>query len=140
LPKRCYDDELSHAGGGLATAIFCRHGGDASTSDVEALLRIRLWSSTSLRHQVVRPRWLGGGQRLWFVAGRGFSSYLPLFLGGDALRTPAMCGGGTKGLDCFSFFCSRVFFAIMEALTSFSSVLCESVVKGPLCNLYLPRV
>jgi hypothetical protein len=46
-------------------AIFCRHGDEISTSDMEDLHRFHLGSSTPLCHQVVRPRWLGCGQRLW---------------------------------------------------------------------------
>jgi hypothetical protein len=118
LPKRCYIGELNHAVGILATAIFCRHGGKSSTSDAEALHRIRRRSSVPLRHQVVRPRWLGGDRRLWFFVGRGCSSSLPLILGGDAFRTPAICGGGTQGLDRFSYLCPRVFFTIWKALSS----------------------
>lgn len=140
LPKRCYDDELNHAGGKLATAIFCRHGGESLTSDEEALLRIRHWSSTLLRHQVVRPRWQGGGQWTRFFAGRGRSSTLPLILGGDALRTPATCGGDTQELDCFFFFSVRVFFVIIEALSSNFKFLVRVLSKGLLCKMYLPRL
>jgi hypothetical protein len=53
-------DELKHAGDILASAIFGRHGGLCSTSDVEAFHRLCCWSSALLRRQVVRPRWLGG--------------------------------------------------------------------------------
>lgn len=138
LPTRCYIDELNHAGGGLATAIFCRHGGEFSTSDEEALLRIRLWSSTSLRRQVVRPRRLGGGQRSRFLAGNGCSSNLPLFLGGDALRTPAMWRRHLRTGLRFLFLFQGVFCKVEGPFLNIA-VLRASVVKGPFCNMYLPR-
>jgi hypothetical protein len=96
-------DELKHAGGILVSAIFGRHGGLYSTSDVDAFHRFCCWSSVLLRRQVVRPRWLGGAQWRRFFAGRGHSSNLPLFLGGYILRTPTTCGGGTRGHDCLIF-------------------------------------
>jgi hypothetical protein len=77
LPKGCYIDELNHAGGILASAILCLHGGESSTSDEEALLQICRWNSTPLCHQVVCPRWLGGGQRRRFFTKRGYTSNLP---------------------------------------------------------------
>jgi hypothetical protein len=40
---------------------------------------------------------------------KGCLSILPLILGGNALRTPTVRGGGTQGLDCFYSFCSMVF-------------------------------
>jgi hypothetical protein len=49
LLEWCCDDELNHAIGTLASAIFYRHGGVSSTFDAESLLRIRRWSSTLLR-------------------------------------------------------------------------------------------
>jgi hypothetical protein len=93
--------ELNHVGGIHAPVIFCRQGGMSSTSMMEAL-RIRRWSSMLPRRQVVRPRRLGGSQRLWFYVGRRPSSALPLLLGGNALRTPAFGGGDARGLDCFA--------------------------------------
>jgi hypothetical protein len=93
-------DELNHACGILADAILCRQGGMSTTSDAEANLRITRWSTTPLRHQVICPWWLGGGQRRWFFVGRGHSSILVLFLGGDAWRTPARSGGDALGFDC----------------------------------------
>jgi hypothetical protein len=111
-------DELKHAGGILVSAIFGRHGGLCSTSDVDAFHRFCCWSSVLLRRQVVRPRWLGGAQWRRFFAGRGHSSNLPLFLGGDALRTPATCDGGTRGLNCFFIFSYRVFYVNKQALSS----------------------
>jgi hypothetical protein len=46
--------------------------------------------------KVVPPRCLGSGQQLWFFAGRGLSSNLLSFLGGDAWRTPLIFGGDTQ--------------------------------------------
>lgn len=109
LPTRCYFDELNHAEGIHASAIFYRHGDASSTSVSEAYLRSCCWSSTLSSHQLVRPRWLGGGQWRRIIAGRGCSSTSPLILGGDSLRTSANCGGDTPRSDCFSLFLSRVF-------------------------------
>jgi hypothetical protein len=83
LPTRCYYDELIHAKGNLALAIFCRHGGVSSTSFVEALLRSCYWSSTLPSHQVVHPRWFEGGQQRRIFTERGRSSTPSLFLDGD---------------------------------------------------------
>jgi hypothetical protein len=81
------------------------------TSTVEAL-RICCESSTSHGHQVVRPRWYGDGQWQRTCAGREPPSYLLLFLGGNASRTPAVIGGVTQGVD--------------RAIFSFSGVLVKS--------------
>jgi hypothetical protein len=100
------------------------------------------WSSTPSYHQVVCPRWFHGVQRRRSFAGFGCSSICAQFLGGDALRMPVTGGGGggTRGPDCFSSICSRVFFAILEGLSSNSRFLSTTDAKGPLCNLYPPRV
>jgi hypothetical protein len=112
------DFELIHADGIIASVIFGRQGGPCSTSDVEAFHRVCCWSSARLRRQVVHPRQLGGAQRRRFFPGRGLPSILPLFLGGGALRTPAICGGDARGPDCFFNFCSRVFYVNVHALSS----------------------
>jgi hypothetical protein len=130
--------ELNHAVGFITTAILCRQIGNLSTSKTEASFCASFWSSTLHCHQVVRPRWLRGGQRWWCIAGRGYSSFLVLFLGGDAWRTPATCGRGTSGLDCFFIFSPRVWFVKVQALSSNFLVLRARVVKGSSCNLYLP--
>jgi hypothetical protein len=128
-----------HAAGSLAAAILGRQGGPSSTSCVEALQRILSRSSSPSRSQVVCPRRRAGDRRQrCFFAGRGYSSYLPQVLGGDALRTPALCGRGTKGPDCTSFLYSGVFIVIWEALSSNYLVLCTSVVKELFCKMYLP--
>jgi hypothetical protein len=44
-----------------------------------------------------------------FFAGREPASILLLFLGGNALSTPASGGGGTQGLDCLEKNCTRMF-------------------------------
>jgi hypothetical protein len=106
----CYIYELRHARGSHAFAIFYRHGDKSSTFVEEAVHQIHRWSLMPLCHQVVRPWWLGGDQWPWFFAERGCPRILPLILGGDALSTPMICGGGTKGLDCFSSFVPGCFF------------------------------
>jgi hypothetical protein len=40
LPKRCYIGKLNHTRGSLDSVIFYRHGGESSTFNKEALLRI----------------------------------------------------------------------------------------------------
>jgi hypothetical protein len=107
--KWCGDFELNHADDIIASAIFSRQGRLCSTSDVEAFHRVYYWSSARLRRQVVHPWRLGGAQQRRFFAGRELASILPLFLGGDALRTPTSCGGDARGPDCFFNFCSGVF-------------------------------
>jgi hypothetical protein len=49
---------------------------------------------------------------------KGLSSRWPLFLGGDAWRTPMNGGSDTRGLDCFSFLRFRVFFVKLKVLSS----------------------
>jgi hypothetical protein len=53
-----------------------------------------------------------------FLVGRRCLSNLPLILGGDASRTPAICGRDAQGLDCFLFLSARVFFVKVDALSS----------------------
>jgi hypothetical protein len=134
LPERCYLHRAEHTTPSVGAVNLGQNGGPSSTSVAEALLWIRCWSSSLLRHQVVRPRWLGGDQWLRFFVGRERSSCMPLFLGGDALRTPARGGGDTQGPDCVLSFRSRVFSVIPEALSSNSRFLNASDVKGLLCK------
>lgn len=144
LPKRCYGAEFvsllraEHAASSIDVVIFGRQGGPISTSFVEASLRICLWSSTSLRCQVVRPRQLRSGQGSWFSAGNGCSSSLPLLLGGNALRTPVMWRRHLRtGLHSLLLFQGVV--CKDEGPYCNFSFLSAIVVKGPLCKLYLPR-
>jgi hypothetical protein len=58
---------------------------------------------------VVHPRWYGGGRGQRIFAGREPSSYLLLFLGDSAWRTPAVIGGYTQGVNCVDFYNSGVF-------------------------------
>jgi hypothetical protein len=90
-------------------------------------------SSTFPRHQVVRPRWLGDGQRQWFFAGKELSSILLLILSGDDWRTRAISGGDTQGLDCFLIFCSRAFVRIWKAIFSNSWFL-GARLEGSFCK------
>jgi hypothetical protein len=101
MPARCYIDKLQQVAGNHAAAIHGREGGAPSTSDVEAFRRVYCWSSARLRRQVVRPWRLGGAQQRRFFAGRELASILPLFLDGDASRTPTICGGDARGPNCF---------------------------------------
>jgi hypothetical protein len=129
------------ARGICASAIHGRCGGQSSTtSRMEALPSPRCWSSAPCHHQVVRPRWSPGVWRRRIGAGIGCSGTCAPFLDRDILRTPASGGGGYLGLDCFCFFSSRVVFAYFEVLSSNSWFLSTSDVKGPQCNLYLPRL
>jgi hypothetical protein len=109
--------ELNHDEGIFASAILCRHGGSMSTSSEEALLPRRGCSKLPSLEVMCSP-WLGGGPRRRSNAGRGLPSSWPLFLGGDAWRTPAIGGGDTQGRNRFSFPCCRVFFVKSEGLSS----------------------
>jgi hypothetical protein len=91
-------------------------------------------------HQVVRPRWTEGGQRLRLFVGNGAVEHSARILGGNALRMPANGGGDAQGPDCFLTFCPRVFSVILEGLSSNLRFLRARDVKGPLCNFYSPRV
>jgi hypothetical protein len=64
-------------------------------------------SSTAPRHQVIRPRWLGDGQRLQFIAEREPTRTLLLFLGGNVRRTRASGGSDAQILDCLENHCIR---------------------------------
>jgi hypothetical protein len=101
--------ELIHVGGALASMILCRHGGEISTSGVEALHRFHRGCSKPLCYEAIRFLWLGGGPRLRIFVGRGLPSSRPLLLGGDAWRTLTRSGGDAHGLNCFESLCSRVF-------------------------------
>ena len=59
-------------------------------------------------------------------------------LGGDAWRSPAICGRDALGSDCSSSYCSRVLFVNARSFSSNSRSFRARVVKGPLCKLYLP--
>jgi hypothetical protein len=50
-----------------------------------------------------------------------------------------ICGGATQGLDCVLSSLSRVFSAYLDGPSSNYRFLSARVVKGLLCNLYLPR-
>jgi hypothetical protein len=138
MPAGCYVFELNHARAIMAYAIFCRQGGGSSTSTAEVFFESA-----------------AGARRLLFIkwcvpveekATSGFdsssemelSSILLRFLGGDALRTPTICGGGTQGSDFFFSFCPRVFSIIREGPSSNFRFLRARDVRGPLCKFYLP--
>jgi hypothetical protein len=63
--------ELIHVGGTLASMILCRHGGEISTSGMEALHRFYRGCSKPLCYEVIRSPWLGGGPPLRIIAERG---------------------------------------------------------------------
>jgi hypothetical protein len=100
--------ELFQADGCFAVAIHCRSGGRSSTSGAEAISLPGHGSSKPVHHEVIHSSWRSGGPCSRLVVGRGLPSCRPLFLGGDALRTPARGGGGAQGLDCRVSFSFRV--------------------------------
>ncbi|XP_071681951.1 uncharacterized protein [Lolium perenne] len=146
LPAGCYGASSSellrakHASLLIDDAIFGRHGGPTTTSKTEALLCFVRRGSTLLRRQVVRPRRRRSDRRMQSCAGSVLLGISAPHLDGNVLRSPAVGGGGTQGPDCFFIFCSRVLFVNFEVLSSNSWFLSASDVKGPLCNLYPPRV
>jgi hypothetical protein len=101
---------------------------------LEALQHLSCWSSARCCYQVVRPRWLQGVQQRRIFAGLGCSGICALFLGGDAWRTPATCGGDAQGLDCVFIFSSRVFSERWQALSSNYWFFRASDVKGLVCK------
>jgi hypothetical protein len=146
LPSRCYGVlrckllRAKHVTAILAAVISGRQGGPFSTSSLEALFGFYCWSSTRSFLQVVCPRSQLNGRRQESIAGVGLSSAQLSDLGGDALRSLAVGGGGTRALDCFSSLGARVFFVITRALSSNFWFLRTRDVKGPLCKLHLPHV
>jgi hypothetical protein len=124
----------------MAPAIFCRQGGESSTSTAEAFL-----DATAGARRLLFIKWCVPGD---LKATSGFvsssdmelSSILLWILGGDALRTPAIGGGGTQGPDCVFYFSPRVFSVNLEGLSSNFWFLRARDVQGPLCNFYLPRM
>jgi hypothetical protein len=129
--------KLIHDRGFHASTIYYRRGGMNPTS-IEEALRICCGSSTSHGHHVVRPRWYGGKLRQRTHAGREPPSYLLLFLGGNAWRTPAIIGGVTQGVDCVHLCNSRVFVESCKALSSNSWLLKAIDARALLQKLYLP--
>jgi hypothetical protein len=135
--RRFVIDSSNQARGSSASAIYGRCGGHQSTtSRKEALLHPRGWSSASCRHQVVRPRWCPGVRRRRIYARKGCSGVCVQFLGGDALRMAAYDGrdSQSQGLDCFSIFSPRVFFALWQASSSNIGFFSASDVKGTACK------
>ena len=57
-----------------------------------------------------------------------------------AWRSPTAGGGDALGLDCFLSVSSKVFSVRAVALSSNIRFFRASVVKGPLCKMYPPRV
>jgi hypothetical protein len=102
------DHELFKAIGWFTVAITCRRNGRSSTSDAEAFTLLGHGSLKSVHREVICSPRRSGGPCPRIVVGRGLPSYRPLFLGGDALRTPASEGGGVQGLACTLSFCSGV--------------------------------
>jgi hypothetical protein len=64
-------DELKHAVGFFVVAIYCRHGGSASTSGVEAFSRSGHGSSKPAHHEVICSPWRAGGPWLWLGRRKG---------------------------------------------------------------------
>jgi hypothetical protein len=80
--------------------ILGRSCGPSATSRKEAFSSF-CRCSTPPGYQVVRPRDPGCGRWTGLVAGAEPSSELLSDLGGDAWRSPAMCGGEALGLNFF---------------------------------------
>jgi hypothetical protein len=141
---------LIHEAGSSAAAIYCRNGGESSTSGAKAWYRSSLGSSKPSRREVIRsPRRLGGPW-LWRVVTRGLPSCWPLLLGGDASRTPARGGGDALRLDCKVPFSFKVLFIKRVALyadrrfhrarfVKIASLLCTCNQPLPLCKKNKPR-
>jgi hypothetical protein len=120
--------------------ILGRQSGPSSTSKTEALQRSVRRSSTLLHRQVVLPRRRRSGRRIRCFAGSMLLSSLASYLDGNISRSPTRGGEGAQGPGCFSRFCLRVFFVILEGLSSNSRFLRARDFEGPLCKLYPPRV
>jgi hypothetical protein len=104
LPTGCYFIELIHARATMAPAIFCRQGGDSSTSSAEAFLDAAAGARRLLFIKWCVPGDLKVASGFVFSSEMELSSTLLRILGGDALRTPAIGGDGTQGPDCvFNF-------------------------------------
>jgi hypothetical protein len=146
LPERCYGvstQELPRANHVVpynGTAIFCRTSGPSSTSKMEVPRCSVRRSSSSLHRQVVRPRRRRSGHRIINVAGSMLSSVLASHLDGNVSRSPATGGGDVQGPNCFFSFCLRVFYAILEGLSSNSGLSVQKMLEDLFVNLYPPCV
>jgi hypothetical protein len=140
LPARCYFFELNHARVNLAPAIFCRHGGDTSTSTAEAFIDAAAGARRLLFIKWSVPGDLKVTSGIVFSSEMELSSTLLRILGGDAMRAPAIGGGGIQGPDRVFFFSPRVLSVNLEGLSSNIWFLWARDVQGPLCNFYLPRM
>jgi hypothetical protein len=127
---------LIQARGGLASAISCRHGGNTETSDEEASFSSAVEARRHLATKWSRPRWLDDGRWQKIYAGREPTSYLLLFLGGDAWRTPPSGGRDTQVLDCFVQIRCRVFFVKCKPLSSNTRFLERVLYKGLSVKFY----
>ncbi|KAK1661871.1 hypothetical protein QYE76_050030 [Lolium multiflorum] len=104
LPEGCYLLELNHTRAIWAPMIFYRQSGEITTSTTEAF-----FESAAGARRLLFIKWCVPGD---LKVTSGFdssskmerSSILLQFLGGDALRTSAIGGGGTQGPDCFFTF------------------------------------
>jgi hypothetical protein len=129
LPAGCYFDELQEAAGVLAAAIHGRKGGISSTSDEEALNRLRRGCSKPPLCEVIRSPQMGGGPRQRALAGKGLLSSWLWFLGGDAWRMPATSGRGTFVLDCVDLVSCRVFSVKCKPIRFLERVFARSLLK-----------
>jgi hypothetical protein len=132
--------ELNHARVNLAPAIFCRHGGDTSTSTAEAFNDAAAGARRLLFIKWSVPGDLKVTSGIVFSSEMELSSTLLRILGGDAMRAPAIGGGGIQGPDRVFFFSPRVLSVNLEGLSSNIWFLWARDVQGPLCNFYLPRM
>jgi hypothetical protein len=97
--------------------IFCRQGGGFSTSKEEALIRSGGGCSRPPIREVISSPRVEGGPLLLIIAGKELLRSRLRFLGGFAWRTPASGDGDAWGLDCFSFFGSKVVCVNRKALS-----------------------
>lgn len=107
-----------HAVSLVAAVIHDQKDGRISTSTAEAFSFQRQRSAARC-HQVVRPRWHLACWWLRTLVGREQpSKRCSDDLGVGAWRSPASCGRGSQGLDCFLSFSSRVLFVNLKGLSS----------------------
>jgi hypothetical protein len=118
------------ARGSSASAISGRHGGITATSIEEAFFSSAAEARRRFATKWSCPRWLNAGCWQKICAGREPTSYLLLFLGDNAWRTPASRGRDTQALHCFDLLICRVFFVKCKPLSSNSRFLVRVLYKG----------
>jgi hypothetical protein len=118
------------ARGSTASANSCWNGGITATSVEEAFFSSAAEARRRFATKWSCPRWLNAGRWQNISAGREPTSYLLLFLGGNAWRTPASRGRDTQALHCFDRLFCRVFFVKCKPLPSNIRFLVRVLYKG----------